>query len=116
MSISSFVDLPLVYVETSLVDRLADRIAPLLSADREWHPHTPSHAIFYAIVSTQPAAVAGLELGRTLIYQAAQALTGTVPRESLLLDEAAARRLQRTFGSAVVDSVEVTSTLSPRPI
>lgn len=48
---------PLVFIETSLVDRLAKRIEPLLQCDADWHDsnkRAPTHAIFYAIIATQP--------------------------------------------------------------
>jgi malonyl-CoA decarboxylase len=71
------IETPLVFIETSLVDRLANQVEPLLNCSVEWHDsQQPTHAIFYAIVSTQPLALSGLELGKTLIYAVASALSG----------------------------------------
>jgi hypothetical protein len=45
---------PLVFIETSLIDRQS--IEPLLQCDAEWHNvDSPTHAVFYAIIATQPS-------------------------------------------------------------
>lgn len=104
--------MPLMFVETSLVDRLAAEIQPLLTADAAWHrADARQFAIFYAIVSTQPAALAGLDLGRVLIHNAALAVT-ELDGASTILDESA----KRCVREALAQPVTVTSTLSPMPL
>jgi len=109
-----------VFIETSLVDRLVKQVAPLLECDSDLHSvEQPTHAIFYAIVSTEPAALSGLDLGKTLIYAVADALTSARHDDAkqqqkklrVALDQATRQHLNQLDLSRLA----VLSTLSPMP-
>jgi hypothetical protein len=110
-------DVPLVFVESSLTNALAKRIEPLLRCDAEYHP-TPSslatHAIFYAIVNTRPNALAGLDLGRTLLHSVLSAMASDSSVPGLMtapLDERTRAHVQ----SLQLRHLSVCATLSPMP-
>lgn len=97
---------PLVVVEVSLVNRFADRLAPLVRAESTWHAEPTTHAILYSIISQEAAALTELNVGRTLVRSVLNAVQpGTLRnRVNVQLDADARRHL---------DQIKVVSTLSP---
>jgi malonyl-CoA decarboxylase len=81
---------PLVFVEVALTDHVATSVQALLAEPPPAHPYAaatatttatpppPTHAVFYAITSTQPG-LTGVDLGNLLIKRVAHELTAAHP-------------------------------------
>lgn len=71
---------PLIFVEVALMDRIADRVPPLLDVQSMSNdPSRATTAVFYSISNCQPG-LRGVSLGNFLIKNVVEVLSGEFPR------------------------------------
>ena len=73
-------DEPLIFVEVALMDRMADRVPPLLDVQSTFNdPTGATTAVFYSISNCQPG-LRGVSLGNFLIKNVVEVLSREFPR------------------------------------